>query len=75
MTDGERRVVEAAVRLVARMKAVRTWPVEATSQLATLKNAVDALADARDLSRFESAEMESRDVSARDARSALGTQS
>ena len=50
MTDPERRVVEAAVRLVARMKAWQwTWPLEATS----LMNVVDALAP-RDLSRYES---------------------
>ena len=51
MTDAERRVVDAAARLVARMKAMNwTWPLEATS----LMNVVDALAAPRDLSRYES---------------------
>ena len=53
MTEAERRVVEAAIRLVTRMRAWNwTWPLEATS----LINVVDALADerARGLSRYRS---------------------
>lgn len=51
MTDAERRVVEAAIRLVTRMKAWHwTWPVEATS----LMNVVDDLTHQRTLRRSES---------------------